>query len=595
LFNISNNIVFKTFSQLKELLPREYRFQASVVFFLLIISSIIEFLGLALLVPLFTIVVDFDSISKIHFLEYIYSAFNFTSAKSFSVFLALSIGVVFIIKNLLLLAINHYQIKFTFRLFNFYSIKSLEYYFSKGYLYVKSSDANTIVRNIALLPKLFNRNFVIPYLNLLNDLFIISIIIIILIFQNPLFVVILLSILLPFFLLFYFLIRKRIQRLEKFDLSIQPKISRTIFQVINGYLDTLVNNAFDKLNKRNSKFIHESSDNGVELLTLKSSPQKMVELAMVFSLITIVCFGLYYFDDSSKLVTALAFFGIAAFRIMPSINRMLISLVTIKGYDYVYEYLKPVSDFAKSQEINTNADTLTFNSKIEFENISFSYNANEVVFSDFSFQINKHQTVGIIGPSGSGKSTLMLLMLGVIFPDKGKVTIDDRLLTPETANQWHKLVGIVPQEVFIIDGSIKENITLSNDENEIDFEALNKAIELSSLNDFIKHQPNGVNSILDDKGANLSGGQKQRIAIARAVYNGSQVIVFDEATSALDIETEKEIKNSILTLQKEGFTVVIIAHRYTTLAHCDNIIEINKNSFTIISKEELKSRMNDLL
>lgn len=595
MFKFSNNIIVKTFRQIRELLPSHLKKNAFWVFVLLIISSVVEFLGLALLIPLFTIVVDFEVISRVYLLNSVYEYFNFESTKTFSIFLAVSIGVIFLFKNIFLMIITHHQIKFSFKLFNFYSTKSLQYYFNSGYSSIKSSDANTIVRNIAFIPKMFTRSFVIPYLNLINDLFIVSIIIIALVFQNPFFVALLLAVLLPFFVLFYFLIRKRIQRLEKIDLALQPKISRTIFQVINGYLDTLVNKAFVKLGKRNAQFVDEMCDNGTELMTLKSSPQKMVEITMVFSLITIVCFGLYYFDNTSDLIKAMAFFGLAAFKIMPSINRILMSLVLIKGYDYIYDYLKPVSDFSKAQanKKQIQSKSLEFKNKIEFKNIHFSYPDGDNVFNDFSIEIKKHETIGIIGPSGSGKSTLMLLMLGVILPDRGIITIDDVNLEGDVIELWHDLVGIVPQEVFIIDGSIKENITLCGENDEVNEEALNRAIELSSLNDFIHQQSKGVDSILEDKGNNLSGGQKQRIAIARAVYNGSQVIVFDEATSSLDIETEKEIKNSILTLQKEGCTIVIIAHRYTTLAHCDKILEINKNSYTTISREELKIRIDN--
>jgi ATP-binding cassette, subfamily B, bacterial PglK len=350
LFKFSNNIIVKTFRQIRELLPSHLKKNAFWVFILLLISSVLEVLGLALLIPLFTIVVDFDAISKIKFLSQIYESLGFESQKLFSVFLAFIIGVVFLIKNVFLMFVVHHQVKFSFKLFNFYSTKSLEYYFSQGYEKLKSSDANTILRNIAFIPKVFNRSYVINYLNLLNDIFVISIIILALLIKNALLVIVLFSVLLPFVLIFYFLVRRRIKHYENFDLAIQPKITRTIFQVVYGYLDTLVNRAFYKIAKRNNDFIEQSSDNGVKMLTLKAMPAKMVELAMVFSFISMVAFGLYYFDETSELVSALAFFGIAAFRIMPSINRMLMAVVTITGYDYVYDFLKPVSDFAKKQQ-----------------------------------------------------------------------------------------------------------------------------------------------------------------------------------------------------------------------------------------------------
>jgi ATP-binding cassette, subfamily B, bacterial PglK len=590
-----NNLLIRTHKQVNELLPDFLKLKSKIVFSLLVISSIIEFLGLAMLIPLFTIIADTESISKIGIINRIYVFSGIQSIKLFSVALAITIGFVFLFKNFILMLIIRYQTKFSFKIYRFYATKSLEYYFKKGYLFVKSSDSNALVRNIGSVPRIFTRNFVIPYLNLLNDLFIVAIIILVLVFQNPLFVLLLLSVLLPFFILFYFLIRKKIQHLEKVDLALQPKLGRTLFQVIHGYLDTLVNNAFSNLSKRNSKYTDDICDNGVTLLTLKASPPKIVEVSMIFSLITIVCFGLYYFEDSTELVTAMAFFGLAAFRIMPSLNRILASIVTIKGYDYLYDYLKPVSDFYKSDSKPDKKVkvTIPFDKEIALDNISFSYNDKDVVFQDFSLKVNKHETIGLIGPSGSGKSTLMLLILGVIRPNKGCVKIDGVTLNDENIASWHTLVGIVPQEIFIVDGTIKENITLGCDDK-IDDKELNRAIDLASLKEFVNSFPNGFDTQLEDRGSNLSGGQKQRIAIARAIYSGSQVIVFDEATSSLDLETEKEIKNSILTLQNEGYTIIVIAHRYTTLAHCDKVYEIDKESFACITKDELRKRMEDL-
>jgi ATP-binding cassette, subfamily B, bacterial PglK len=306
-FKLSNNIVVKTFFRIRDLLPDSLKKEAIIVFLLLFISSIFEFLGLALLIPLFTIIVDFDSISKISFLQNIYNYFGFESQKAFSVFLALSIGGVFLLKNIFLMLVVHNQVKFSFKLFKFYVSKSLEYYFKKGYEDIKSQDANTIQRNISIIPKIFNRGYLINYLNLLNDIFVVTIIILALLIKNPLLVLILLSVLLPFVLIFYFAVRKQIKACENFDLAIQPKISKTIYQVIYGHLDTLVNRAFLKISKRNNDFIRQSSDNGVKMLTLKASPGKLVELAMVFSFISIVNFWFVLYTETSVLVSALHF------------------------------------------------------------------------------------------------------------------------------------------------------------------------------------------------------------------------------------------------------------------------------------------------
>ena len=217
--------------------------------------------------------------------------------------------------------------------------------------------------------------------------------------------------------------------------------------------------------------------------------------------------------------------------------------------------------------------SLRLEDKIKLSNLNFSYNKEKSVIKNLNLEIKKNSFTGIIGKSGTGKSTVVDLIMGIIEPTSGNIFVDDQNIK-ENIKGWQKNIGYVSQSIFLLDESIKSNIAFGVKEGEIDNERLNQALSDAQLSEFIKNLPDGIDTIVGEKGINLSGGQIQRIGIARELYRKPSVFILDEATSGLDIETEDEFLASLENLRNK-LTVIIVSHRKNTLKNCDKIIDIN--------------------
>jgi ABC-type multidrug transport system fused ATPase/permease subunit len=270
------------------------------------------------------------------------------------------------------------------------------------------------------------------------------------------------------------------------------------------------------------------------------------------------------------IVPILGVFISAAFRMLPSLNRIMSSTQNIKYtqpvINLIYDELENLNNFTKI----TNNNILPFNNEIILSNIKFYYNNNKkTILDNISFNIKKGQSIGIIGQSGAGKSTIVDIILGLLNITKGSVLVDGIDISTSITS-WQNNIGYVPQNIYLIDDSIIKNIAFGIEDEDINIERVNHTIELAQLSEFIDSLELGINSIVGDRGSKLSGGQKQRIGIARALYRNPQILILDEATSALDNETEHDFMKAINNL-KGSITTIIIAHRLSTVANSDYI------------------------
>jgi ABC-type bacteriocin/lantibiotic exporter with double-glycine peptidase domain len=224
---------------------------------------------------------------------------------------------------------------------------------------------------------------------------------------------------------------------------------------------------------------------------------------------------------------------------------------------------------------------LNFNKYFKFSKVSFSYNKDsKPIINNLSFKIYKGEKIGIVGQTGIGKSTLIDLIMGLLKPTDGKILVDDELIDQHKTKLWQLKIAHVPQNIFLVDGSILENIVFSVNNEDIDYKMLNNSIDMSEMKNFIENLPKGYHTIVGERGIKLSGGQRQRIAIARAIYKSKRLLVFDEATSSLDDRTEKLIGNSLENLDKE-ITIIMVAHRLSSLKKCDRIFHLTPNGLDI--------------
>lgn len=363
-------------------------------------------------------------------------------------------------------------------------------------------------------------------------------------------------------------------RLEQEANTIAPKLTQSIFQSVHGFADVEITNMQETFRKRISDYIHRLVRLNIRRTVYNASPTKVIETGMVITIFTITVYGLYFLPDRAGLAALLGLFALAAYRILPSVNRIMMALISIKGYQYTFDVISEVKGFEPDTIQHT---SISFDHKVEIKNLSFQFpDADKNVLTDINLTIHKGESIGIMGTSGSGKTTLMNLLLGFWEPTQGTIFIDDKPLTKNTLQSWRKRIGYVQQEVYIIDASVAENVAFGLRKKEIDTAKLEKVLKQASLWEHILTLPNNTDTNIGERGTKLSGGQRQRIGIARALYAGADVLFFDEATSALDSKTELEITESIRTLADGQLTLIIIAHRETTLKYCNRIVKISK-------------------
>jgi ATP-binding cassette subfamily C protein len=309
---------------------------------------------------------------------------------------------------------------------------------------------------------------------------------------------------------------------------------------------------------------------------LATIPRSLIELLMILFIVLIVIVAITTDQDLKMLMPTLGLFSIASLRLFPFISTFANILIELRhSHDSIARLYNDVYKFRQKKHVGIinfeKEEGLVFQD-IQFDNVSFGYpETSAKILNKVSFKIKSGESIGIIGSSGSGKTTLIDLLTGLLSPSSGTIYYNG-LPIIENLAQWRSQVSYIPQNIFLLDSTLKSNISWEP-ESQVDNDKIMKAIEQAQLSDLVKGLPNGLDTTLGERGMRVSGGQRQRIALARAFYNDRSVIIMDESTSALDNETEMEISNEIEML-KGSKTLIVIAHRLTTLKNCDRIYRL---------------------
>lgn len=328
-------------------------------------------------------------------------------------------------------------------------------------------------------------------------------------------------------------------------------------------------------------------------------PDRIIEGICIGGFIGIICIRIGYGADLTQFIPVLGAFAMAAFKILPSISKVSYRINTIvyyqgnlqSAYDNLKEsrrYEEETREYKKDYFKDGNGEDIKaeFQNTLEIKNISWKYqNAPKNVLDGVSLRINKGESVALIGTSGAGKSTLSDIIMGLLKPQEGTVEMDgvDVFAIPQL---WSKIIGYVPQSVFLIDDTVRRNVAFGLDNSEISDEKVWQALEQAQLKEFVEKLPHGLDTIVGERGVKFSGGQRQRIAIARALYNEPAILILDEATAALDNDTETAVMESIEFLQGQ-VTLIIVAHRLTTIRNCDTIYEIKDGHVVLRDKADV--------
>lgn len=554
-----------------------------VLFSLMIIAAVVETLGIGLVVPFVGIVTNPEMIQEQAILSFLYDSLGFQSTNSFLIFSTLSLIFVFIFKNVFLLGFYYLQYRFISNQRVKNSRRLLKVYLTKPYEFHIQKNSAELLRNVNNeVNKVFS-NMMLPSFQFAIEVLVIIFILILLIIMEPMITLFSSVLLGTSVVVFFKVFKKKISSLGK----LQQATSRQMIKWINQGLGA---SKEVKVSGREGFFIQSFSKQSEKFAVtvrfyrmLNQIPRMVNETIIVSSILGMVLIIILRGGDMSTLLATMALFAMAAFRLMPSINRMVSAISTIKynapALDVIYDDLiaeienEERRNQEKQEESNYTSSERIFQHAIELENVSYRYpNQSDYTVSDVSLKIPIGKSVAIVGASGAGKTTIVDIILGLLEPEKGRVLVDGIDLKDQLP-LWKKKIGYIPQDIYLSDDSIRKNIAFGINDKRIEDESVWRALVAAQLKDYVEKLPEGLDTFVGERGIRLSGGQRQRIGIARALYHNPEILILDEATSALDNETEKGIMSAIDGLKGEK-TLIIIAHRLSTIENCDIVFEI---------------------
>jgi ATP-binding cassette, subfamily B, bacterial PglK len=556
------------------------RFKLPFLLLLFLIMSLLEVLGISLIVPYVGLIMDPDLIysEKYSFFVNLFSVFQF---QNILVPMGIVLVSVFVIKSLGIILINWIILKFCYS--KSVSLKSIlmKSYQEMPYVnYIEKNSAEYIY-SMGLVDE-FSIGTLSSILRMVVEFFVGLSIFVLLFYQSPVALILILLILVISIVFYDVFFKAKVKDYGRMGNLHSVSLIKGVNEGISGLKEIRIlgknNFFFKKVRSSASSF----SKVALKYDMISIIPRYLLEVAMISFIVVLVLYQVLLGQEANELLPILAMISIATVRLLPSANQFIIGLTKLRhsrhAISTLYQDIKLSEKFQSADEINYKSKFDDFK-KIELQNISFTYaTRKQKTISNLSMKIKSGQSIGIIGTSGSGKSTLLDILLGLLDIDSGQILYNDKQTNSSYLTEWRSKVAYLPQKVFIIDETLRNNIALGENNSEIDTFKLNKAIKQSQLNDLIKELPKGVDTILGDKGIQLSGGQLQRIALARAFYFERDVLIMDEATSSLDNETEAEIVNEIKKLKGDK-TLIVVAHRFSTLMHCEYIYRLEGGVF----------------
>lgn len=571
----------KIVTELRYIFDRKQKIGMLLLLVAIGIGTFLELAGVTAIMPFINVVMNPVSIQKTWYLKWLYEKVGFNNVNDFIILLAIFLILIYIAKNLYLCFMYNMQYHFTYNNQRIIACRMLNCYMKQPYSFHRMHNSSDLMRNVGTdTERMFQG--VLSIIQLITE-FCVCIALGTFLFIKDKTITVGVGIIMGIFLIIFSKgFKGYISKIGLENRKYAARITKWLQQSFGGIKET-------KILEREAYFLKQFDYNYKKSAMydrkyrfLQVVPRPLMEMVSVTALLFVIIFKLHRGTNSAYFVSTLSVFAIAAFRLMPSVNRitnyMSVLMFTKPSIDSVYHDIKEVDELERTlQDQDKSISLLELNDAIHIKNLSFSYpDADKNVLSNINFDIKKNQSVAFIGPSGAGKTTLADIILGILPPTSGEINVDERNIQ-NYMSAWHKNIGYIPQSIYLVDDTIRSNIAFGIPKEEIDDQKMEIAINEAQLKEFISGLEQGLDTEIGESGVRLSGGQRQRIGIARALYNDPQVLVLDEATSALDNETEKAVMEAIDKLSGNK-TLIIIAHRLTTIRNCDVVYEIKDGS-----------------
>ncbi len=583
-----DNMMFK---KINYVLDRRQKTNLSVLLVIILIGAFVELLGVSAIMPLIDVAMEPGTIGEKWYFVLISKNTGITDANQMIVLLAFVLIAIYILKNIYVTMMYSLQYRFIFNNQQRLSVRMMKSYMQQDYLFHVSRNVAEFQRNIVNDVN----GFYTVTLNALQFLAEFSVSVVLVAFLlvqdwvSTLAVASLLFLFMGFFTLF---VRKVLVRIGEESRQAYFLVTKWLLQAFSGIKEIKVANKerffitnYDKHYRDRARIQRQQS-------MLTYLPKPVMETVCICSLMIAMIIKIVVVkSDITSFVTTLSVFAVAAFRMLPSFNKITgyISgmMFNKPSIDAVYNDLREIEQLmARRTADHEDTVKVKLGTAIRLDRVSFRYpKAEKWILKNASLEISKNTSVALIGASGAGKTTAADLILGILEPQEGAVMIDGTDIR-RCMTSWHEDVGYIPQTIYLMDDSIRANIAFGIPEAEIDDDAVEKALQEAQLDRFVHTLPEGAGTVIGDRGVKLSGGQRQRIGIARALYRNPSVLILDEATSALDNETEKEVMEAIDGLHGTR-TLIVIAHRLSTIKKCDRIYEVENGVFVEKRKEKV--------
>ncbi|HCF44281.1 MAG TPA: ABC transporter ATP-binding protein [Lachnospiraceae bacterium] len=575
------------YKKLSYIFSKRDKYKIALLLCIMVAGSFLELLGVAVFQPFVNIIMMPDSIQENPYLARIYQMFGCSTTESFLTVVALGIIVIYVVKNVYLWVEQNLIMKFTYGMQQKLSTRLLTTYLSEPYTFHLNKNIAELQRSMQEDTGLFTQ-VLMHTLQLVAEVVVCIVLGVYLFTVSNSITVVIVGLLILCVVLFTKITKRFTEQLGKEAQVYKGKLYQWVNQSLGGVKEVKVLNREEFFVSSYKKY-YGLYIKGVRINRLLSiTPKYMVEAVCMTGLLIAIIIKLNFgHGELENFIPQLATFAVAAFRLLPSVGRINEHvnniLYAVPSVDLIYGDLKGIEDYQESKGEEEGKEW-SFEHGITAKHITYAYpNTDTNVLEDANCVIPKGKTVAFIGSSGAGKTTMADIILGLLAPQRGKILVDD-IDVFKNLTMWHHQIGYIPQVIYLSDDTIRNNIAFGIHEDQIDEEAVRTALKKAQLAEFVDTLPDGLDTIVGDRGVRLSGGQRQRIGIARALYHDPEILVLDEATSALDNETETAVMEAIESLQGSK-TMIIIAHRLTTIQNADIIYEVGDGKVTERSKE----------
>lgn len=556
------------------LLTPKQRRSAGVLLALMLMGMSLETLGVGLVIPALALLTQRDVANHYLVLQPILQALGYPDQQVLVIGGMLALVVVYLVKELFLAMLAWRQMHFAFGVQAYLSQRLFSTYLHQPYTFHLQRNSAQLIRNVVNEVSMFTGSGMLPAMTLLTELLVLVGLCSLLLLVEPLGALIVVSVLGVATWGFYRLTRARIACWGEARQMHEGMRLQHLQQGLGGVKDV-------KLLGRENEFLarydsHNRLSARVERLqnTMNQLPRLWLEFLSVSGLAILVISMLAQGRALESVLPTLGLFAATAFRLIPSVNRVLGALQVLRYSKPVIELLHSELKLAEPERVDSSSHGAAFNSALELRQVSYSYpNVAATALQDITLTIHRGESVGFIGTSGAGKSTLVDILLGLLTPDSGEVRVDGCDIQANLRG-WQNQIGYVPQSIFLTDDTLRRNVAFALPDDQINDVAVRRAVKDAQLEEFVASLPDGLETTVGERGVRLSGGQRQRIGIARALYHDPAVLVLDEASSALDNTTERDVLQAVRALQGSK-TIIMVAHRLSTVANCCRLYRLH--------------------